>query len=174
MSEIVSGVNVMTEFCKPVSHVFANYINYIDRLDSKRNEMLSTYSLYNDYMDNPEKTTGLFTKGKLQLKPEEKDALKKVFETARGNGSLMWQTVISFDNRWLEKYGVYDSKTNILDENKLKEVATGAINKMLENEHLENAVWSGAIHYNTDNIHIHVATVELIPMRQQKEYTEIN
>ncbi len=26
------------------------------------------------------------------------------------------------------------------------------------------------IHYNTDNIHVHVATVEPVPMRERKEY----
>lgn len=29
------------------------------------------------------------------------------------------------------------------------------------------AVWSGAIHYNTDNIHIHIATVEPYPTRER-------
>lgn len=43
---------------------------------------------------------------------------------------------------------------------------------MLVNEGLENAVWSGAIHYNTDNLHVHVAVVEPVPQRMVKEYTQ--
>ncbi len=82
----------------------------------------------------------------------------------------MWQTVISFDNRWLEKYGLYDPEEGLLDELKLKEDVSGAVDKMLTNEALENAVWSAAIHFNTDNIHIHVATVEMHPERAKKEY----
>ena len=39
---------------------------------------------------------------------------------------------------------------------------------MLEKENLQNSVWSGAIHYNTDNIHIHVATVEPSPLRKKE------
>lgn len=38
---------------------------------------------------------------------------------------------------------------------------------MLCNEHLEHAIWSGAIHYNTDNIHIHIAIVEEYPKREK-------
>ena len=84
----------------------------------------------------------------------------------------MWQTVISFDNRWLEKNGLYDSETQILDEQSIKSIARNAVNKMLESEGLEHAVWSGAIHYNTDNIHVHIAAVEPEPMREKKEYIQ--
>lgn len=30
----------------------------------------------------------------------------------------MWQTVISFDNKWLQEHGVYNAKTGVLDEEK--------------------------------------------------------
>ncbi len=167
---INAGVIVKTRFCESNSEAFTGYIEYIDRNEAKRNEMLSEYNLYNDYMDNPEKTTGLFTSGKTKLTNMEKLQLKETFQMSQDNGSLMWQTVISFDNRWLEQYGLYDSESQILDEKKLKEIATGAVNRMLKNEGLENAVWSAAIHYNTDNVHIHIATVEPHPSRAKKEY----
>lgn len=169
-NEIKAGVVVVTRFCKHDSSAFSEYINYIDRDEAARNEMLSEYNLYNDYMDDPEKTTGLFTKNNINLNMKEKQDLKNIFVDAQANRSLMWQTVISFDNRWLEEHGLYDSKNKIVDERKLKEIATGAVNKMLKNEGLENAVWSAAIHYNTDNLHIHIATVEPNPMREMKEY----
>lgn len=35
---------------------------------------------------------------------------------------------------------------------------------------LNSAVWSGAIHYNTDNIHVHVAFVEPEPTRELMMY----
>lgn len=38
---------------------------------------------------------------------------------------------------------------------------------MLENEGLENAIWTAGIHYNTDNIHIHIATCEIMPAREK-------
>ena len=34
---------------------------------------------------------------------EEKTKLKDIFKQAQSKDSLMWQTVISFDNKWLEK-----------------------------------------------------------------------
>lgn len=167
---IKAGVVCVTRFAGASSGAFGSYIDYIDRSEAIRNGMFSEYSLYNDYMDNPEKTTGLFTKNKMKLTKDDKKELKDIFKIAQENESLMWQTVISFDNRWLEEHGLYDSKRNFLDERKIKEVTTGAVNKMLQNEGLENAIWSAAIHYNTDNVHVHIATVEPHPSRQTKEY----
>lgn len=121
-------------------------------------------------MGNPEKSSGLFTADKDALTLDEKRELKDIFQIAQDNGSLMWQTVISFDNVWLEKNGVYDAEKHILDERKIKEVARMAINKLLKEEKLEYAVWSAGIHYNTDNLHIHIATVEPFPMREKMLY----
>lgn len=167
---IKAGCIVKTRFCKPSSSVFSVYVDYMDRDEATRTEMLSAYNLYNDYMDDPKKTSGLFCKSKTDMSLEEKEQLKETFTYAQENGSLMWQTVISFDNRWLAQNAIYDMHNQILDERKLKEIATGAVNRMLANEGLEHAVWSGAIHYNTDNVHIHIATVEPEPMREMKSY----
>ena len=172
MGDIKAGVVIMTKFCKVHSSHFTSYIDYIDREEASRTKNSNKYNLYQDYMGNPEKTTGLFHSEKNELTMEDKRQLKDIFKTAQENGSLMWQTVISFDNRWLEQNGLYSRETQILDENKLKDVARNAVNKMLKAEGLENAVWSGAIHYNTDNIHIHIATVEPEPMREKKEYIQ--
>lgn len=172
MGGINAGVVVVTKFCKSGTKKFKEYINYIDRDEAVRTEKCSKYNLYQDYMGNPEKTTGLFTAEKDVLNEKEKKQLKAVFEQAEKNGSLMWQTVISFDNRWLEGNGLYDGNTQILDENKIKEAARNSVNKMLKAEGLENAVWSGAIHFNTDNVHVHIATIEPDPMREKKEYTQ--
>ena len=123
-------------------------------------------------MGNPNKTSGLFTSEKDNLSEDEKMQLKEIFEQAQSNESVMWQTVISFDNRWLKQNGIISENDDAIDEAKLKEVARGGVNRMLEAEKLDNAVWSGAIHFNTDNIHIHIATVEPVPMREKKEYTQ--
>lgn len=172
MGNIKAGVVVVTKFCKAGSNKFTSYINYIDRKDAVRTINSCKYNLYQDYMGNPEKTTGLFTQVTNDLSETEKENLKNIFEKAQENDSLMWQTVISFDNRWLEKNGLYDSEKQILDEKSIKSIARNAVNKMLESEGLEHAVWSGAIHYNTDNIHVHIAAVELEPMREKKEYIQ--
>lgn len=160
MAEIKAGVVVVTKFCTAGADKFTEYVEYIDRDEATRNDNSSKYNLYQDYMGNSEKTTGLFTDAKNELNDTEKKNLKDVFSAAQENGSLMWQTVISFDNEWLKQYGLFDKSGEYLDENKVKEVARNAIRKMLEAEGLESAVWSAAIHYNTDNVHVHIATVE--------------
>lgn len=167
---IKAGCVVVTKFCGSNSAEFGNYINYIDREDAVRNEYISKYNLYNDYMGNPDKTSGIFCNGKIDVNTDDIKRIKEIFSIAQENGSLMWQTVISFDNRWLKENGIFSPKDNFFDEDKIKEITTGAINKMLEREHLQNAVWSGAIHFNTDNIHVHVATVEPQPMREIKSF----
>lgn len=166
----------MQDFCRPGSDKFKSYIDYIDREEAQRNNAFSTYNIfsdyeqYNEYMGNPEKSSGLFTADKDSLTYAEKKELKSIFEMAQNNESLMWQTVISFDNRWLEKNGLYDPEKKVLDEQKVKETVRKAINRLMESEGMDHAVWSAGIHYNTDNIHVHVATVEPYPMREKMLY----
>lgn len=172
MGKIKAGVVVVTEFCRPNDNRFQGYIDYINRSEAVRNKNTAKYNLYQNYMGNPNKTSGLFTSEKDNLSEDEKMQLKEIFEQAQSNESVMWQTVISFDNRWLKQNGIISENDDAIDEAKLKEVARGGVNRMLEAEKLDNAVWSGAIHFNTDNIHIHIATVEPVPMREKKEYTQ--
>ena len=119
-------------------------------------------------MDNPEKTGGIFTASQDSLTSEQKKALKAAFRKAQSNKSIMWQSILSFDNRWLDKYGIYDPSTHSLNEEKIRQVTRLCVTKMQKEENLGNAIWSASIHYNTDNIHVHVAMVEPIPMRQKK------
>ena len=169
---IKAGIVIVNRFCGPSAKEYASYIDYIDRNEAVRNEHLEDYNLFNDYMEHSEKTSGLFTDHRNNLSKEDKRNLKTAFRTAQKNRSLLWQTVISFDNEWLSKHGIYDLETGILDENKMKEISRGAIRNLLESENLQNAVWSASFHYNTDNIHVHVGIVEPIPMRQQKMYIQ--
>ena len=168
MGEIKAGVIFKSRFCSPTKKTFGDYINYIDRDEAVRNDNLSKFSLYNDYMGNSEKTTGLFTENKDFLSQNEKKELKDIFKTAQENESVMWQHVISFDNRWLLQNGLINRKYDCVNERKLKEITRIAMQQLQKSENLENAVWSAAIHLNTDNIHIHIAMVEPIPMRQKK------
>lgn len=143
---------------------FNNYLNYMDRLETHSNK--NDYESYQDYMSNEEKSTGLFTNEKDLLTPDEKEKYKELFKTAQEKGSILWQDVISFDNDWLKEMGVLHNKG--IDEKKLKDVTRSSVNEMLKNEKLlDSSVWTGAIHYNTDNIHIHVATVQLNNFRER-------
>ncbi|MCR1953209.1 relaxase MobL [Clostridioides mangenotii] len=50
-----------TKFVYSSSKKFETYINYIDREEAKRDKAYNQYSLYNDYMENEMKSTGLIS-----------------------------------------------------------------------------------------------------------------
>ncbi|WP_225988135.1 MobP2 family relaxase, partial [Bacillus cereus] len=131
-----------------------------DAVEKEKNE----FSSYQDYMGNEEKTSSLFTKEEDVVSLDGKNRLKEAFKKAQKNKSVLWQDVISFDNKWLEKHGIYNSESKMIDEEKLKDVTRKAMDVMMTKERLrDTAIWSAAIHYNTDNIHVHVAMVEPVP-----------
>lgn len=174
MSENSSpGCIVVTEFAVSDSSVFSGYIDYIDRENAVRNDHISDFSLYTDYMDNPEKTSALFTSCSDHLTAEEKQNYKRLYKKAQDNGSPMWQTVISFDNRWLEEHGLYDSESGFVCTKTLMNYTRNAVSDMLKAEGLENGIWTAAFHYNTDNLHVHIATVEPTPTRQKVQVKTI-
>ncbi|PEU87113.1 MULTISPECIES: MobP2 family relaxase, partial [Bacillus] len=169
-SSVTPGVVLKTKFVLPSSDAFQNYIDYVDREEAKGEVKLNPkmFETYQDYMGDSEKTSALFTEHAKRLTESEKKSLKEMFKTAHENGSIMWQDVISFHNPWLEKQGIYDEKTKTLDEKKLMDVTRLAMKEMQKREGLEkSSIWSAAIHFNTDNIHIHVATVEPFPTRER-------
>ncbi|PGU51698.1 MobP2 family relaxase [Bacillus cereus] len=169
-SSVTPGVVLKTKFVLPSSDAFQNYIDYVDREEAKGEVKLNPkmFEMYQDYMGDSEKASALFTEHANRLTESEKKSLKEMFKTAHENGSIMWQDVISFHNPWLEKQGIYDEKTKTLDEKKLMDVTRLAMKEMQKREGLEkSSIWSAAIHFNTDNIHIHVATVEPFPTRER-------
>lgn len=162
MSERISPAIVLaSRYTASNDRVFLNYIDYIDRDEATRNYKFNDFSLFNDYMGNPEKSGSLFTEGKDFLTKSELESLKEKFKLAQSNGSVMWQDVFSFDNEWLIENGYYDSETNILNEEKLRGAVRKSMRYLLKEENLETSIWSASFHYNTDNIHVHVATIDL-------------
>ncbi|MEM5008950.1 MobP2 family relaxase [Priestia megaterium] len=169
-SSVTPGVVLKTKFVTSDKKAFQEYVEYVDRDDAKKDQEAheKLFSLYQDYMNNPDKTSSLFTEHSDQLNEYEKKELKGLFETAQKNNSIMWQDVITFHNPWLQENGLYDAHTHTVDEKKLMEITRQSMKEMLKRERLDqSAIWSAAIHYNTDNIHIHVATVEPHPTRDR-------
>ncbi|MBE2978960.1 MobP2 family relaxase [Priestia megaterium] len=169
-SPVIPGVVLKTKFVTSDKKAFQDYVDYVDRDDAKKDQEAheKLFTLYQDYMDNPDKTSSLFTQQSNQLNDEEKKQLKKLFEKAQKNKSIMWQDVITFHNPWLQENGLYDAHTHTVDEKKLMDITRQSMKEMLKRERLnESAVWSAAIHYNTGNIHIHIATVEPQPTRER-------
>lgn len=150
-----------SRFITSKSRKFKSYIDYIDRDEATRTYKFSQFSLYNDYMGNPEKSGSIFTNSKNYLNKKDLEKLKEKFEMAQKNGSIMWQDVFSFDNEWLIENGYYDKETHILNEEKLRLAVRKSMRYVLEKDNMNSALWSASFHYNTNNIHVHIATVDL-------------
>lgn len=170
------AVVLRSKFITPSSSVFNNYINYMDREDAKKNVEINhesdhgndfdVFYQFMDYMDDDLKQGELFTAKQDYLNDNEKQKMKKQFQIAQQNESPMWQDVISFDNEWLEKQGVYNSENHTVDETKMRSIVRETMQTMLAAEMMQqSAVWTASLHYNTDNIHVHIATVEPHPTR---------
>ncbi len=136
---------------------FNDYLNYMDRAET--HDKANAFEKYQDYMSNEEKSTGLFTLSKDSLNDADKDYFKEEFKKGQESGSVLWQDVISFDNDWLKESGVLEGKN--IDNKQIQDATRSAVQDMLKKEGMiDSAIWTGAIHYNTDNIHVHVAIVQ--------------
>lgn len=141
---------------------FSEYVNYVDR-DEAKNKQKETfkYEVYTDYMFDEQKSDTLFNNNSNYMKNDEIKFTKKKYDEAQKNNGIMWKDVISFDNDALKESNIYDPKTNLLDEQKIKQATRKTMDKFEKKEGLENnLVWASSIHYNTDNIHVHIAAVE--------------
>ena len=119
--EKTPGLVVVTKFVRPGSAVYASYINY---------------------MGNPEKTTGLFSMDYDRLSEDTAQIYKQQFRQAQENGSLLWQTVLSFDNQWLEELGIYDPTSQTLDESRVQGMTRVFMKTLLDKEQLTLASWT--------------------------------
>lgn len=138
------GIVVITKFVRSSSNVFSSYIKYMDRDEAVNGGAIhSSYSAYSEeYMGNPEKTTGLFSMDYDQLSEEIAQIYKEQFEQAQKNGSLLWQTVVSFDNKWLEELGIYDPESQVLDEVRIRGAVRLFMKTLLDKEELHLAAWT--------------------------------
>lgn len=188
MTKKTAGIIMTVAFTLPSSKAYAEFLSYMDRSEAVRNENFQKYNLYsdqnragsynaidgagetmfatyNDYMNDPLKTSSLFTRRHDQAPIEEVKYLKEYFTEAQKNESPLWSIVYSFRNEWLIKQGYLDQKTNELDHEKLIEAIRLSVESLEKKEGLKGE-WSAAIHYNTGHIHIHVGYVEKFPTRE--------
>ncbi|TCI59090.1 MobP2 family relaxase [Exiguobacterium sp. SH0S2] len=148
---------------KKKSRRYTTYLDYINRPDAK--DSREQFESYHDYMEDKMKSSGLFTREDDRLNDEKRRAVRDIFKLAQENGSILWQDVISFDNAWLRETGVLHD--DLVDEKRLIQATRNAVDSMLRKEKMVHAYWTGAVHYNTDNIHVHVAIVETSHMRER-------
>lgn len=141
---------------------FSNYVNYVNREEAhNKHEENFKHDIYIHYVFDESKTQSMFNDEKNFMNNDDIESLKNSFKNAQNNNGIMWKDVISFDNDTLIKEGLYDDETKILDEQKFRSSTRKMIEKFEDKEGLKNNFkWGASIHYNTDNIHIHVAGVE--------------
>lgn len=168
------AIILKSKFVLPNKVKYSSYVNYMSRSNAVYKDGDFDYLQYkdfNEYMDDSNKTSGLFTKYNDYLNNSEKEELKNSFNKAQDNDSVLWQDVFSFDNTWLKENNFLDIDNNP-DVQLIQEATRKAMEKLYKEEKLESTgIWSAAIHVNTDNIHVHVATVEKNNTRQRKIYS---
>ncbi len=161
------GVVIKSKFkvpgTKKKSRRYTTYLDYINRPDAK--DSREQFETYHDYMEDETKSSGLFTREDDRLNDQKRCAVRDIFKHAQEKGSILWQDVISFDNAWLRETGVLHDE--LVDEKRLIQATRNAVDSMLQKEKMVYAYWTGAVHYNTDNIHVHVAIVETNHMRER-------
>lgn len=163
----IPGVIIKSKFKLPQTtrraRLYTTYLSYIDRPETKARS--HQFENYHDYMEDELKSSGLFTATQDRLNATEREQLRDIFRRAQENGSILWQDVISFDEAWLQEVGVKENR--YIDEQRLMQATRNATALMIEKEQMLHATWTAAIHYNTDNIHVHVATVETMHPRER-------
>lgn len=136
---------------------FENYINYMNR------------SYATEKQD--EKVTAIFNQDTNYLSVDQVANLKSNLTEAYDHGSLLWQGVISFDNAFLAKEGLYDVETGKVDQQAIKNVVREAMPNLISQEGLDSsAFWWGNIHLNTDNVHVHFGLAEKKSARKRFFY----
>ena len=149
---------------------FSRYLDYIERqeveinIDNKKSfktrksSVLATDNGFNTKSGKE----GLFDFYNDVISSSQRNFYNRKFDEAYKNGGLLWKPIVSFDNEWLKEHGVLVN--NIIDEEKLKDTARKMMTSLLKERQMENKIyWVAQLHYDTDNIHFHVAMVEKNP-----------
>jgi len=188
------GVVLVAGFVLPKnvkSSYFKNAQDYLGREEAKEGEIKpdivfkpedelkrsynESFYEYHKYMDDEKKTEGLFDAFDDELTKNKKDFYKRKFTDAYEKKGVMWIPIISFDNNWLEEQGILNKCENTVDSKQLKVAVRKSVTHLLKSENLlGNANWTAAIHYNTDNIHVHVSIVEKIIKRERGKMLQSN
>lgn len=161
----MAGIVLVQKFIQPGGKAYTGYVDYMDRPEAigSRSDLrdYDIFGTYQEYMGNPEKSTGLFN-DEDYISSAEKDQIKKIFNQSGKRGGVLYQTVLSFEPEWLKENGIMDSDGHI-HEDLLREYTRIAVNTIQEKEDMKSFVWTAAVHYNTAHPHIHIAMVDPNP-----------
>lgn len=138
--------------------------------ETKTNQEVANlnFGTFLGYMDNPNKSTGLFDSTGEYISKERRKDYVQYFQLAQERDTILWQDLFSFNNEWLEAYGLMDTKTNEVDDTRLMNAVKTAMDTLVKMEGLQDYKWVASMHHNTEHRHFHVAGVELNPSRLWK------
>ncbi|MBC1453255.1 hypothetical protein HB790_14055 [Listeria welshimeri] len=147
----------------------AGFIKYMDD-ETKTNQEVAdlNFGTFLGYMDNPNKSTGLFDNTGEYISKERRKDYVQYFKLAQERDTILWQDLFSFNNEWLEEYGLMNTKTNEVDDTRLMNAVKTAMDTLVKMEGLQDYKWVASMHHNTEHRHFHVAGVELNPSRLWK------
>ncbi|EGQ3444016.1 hypothetical protein IS843_000067 [Staphylococcus pseudintermedius] len=135
---------------------FSNYIiGYMNNANLKKEKS-------NNVKKVKKRTTAPFNDSSDQLSESELQDIKNFFDKAEKSGNVNYQDIISFDNQFLIKHGLYEESTDTLNEGVIKKATRKMMKRMIKDEKMNpfKTKWMANIHYDTDNIHIHISTTE--------------
>ncbi|MBC1339420.1 hypothetical protein HB837_14570 [Listeria innocua] len=142
----------------------AGALRYADDKDKLPDHLAS--SLFLNYMDNPQKASGLINMEGRYVTLEERKQYTSWFDEAEAKGSLLWQDLFSFDHSWLSEHGMYDERTGTFDLMRISKAIIASEKYVIEQEGYQKPVGCFAFHTNTDNLHAHFSLMELEPSRE--------
>ena len=132
------------------SNTNKDYMNYIltGINDTKKFDYLS-------YMNNKDKSAGVFGKNGLLTSDERKE----IRQALRKTKSVIWDMVISFEEKFGKSWcDSYEQAYNLIKSELPKFFKSVGLNP-------NNITWFAGLHENTDNRHIHISFFENSPQR---------
>ncbi|MBK1962945.1 hypothetical protein D8X92_13715 [Listeria ivanovii] len=166
---MASNLGVLHDAKFSYGNEIVGFVKYMDD-ETKTNQEVANlnFGKFLGYMDNPNKTSGLFDETCNYISKERRSEYVEYFKIAQERDTIFWQDLFSFNNEWLEEYGLMDTKTNEVDDIRLMNAVKAAMDTLVKMEGLQDYKWIGAMHHNTEHRHFHVAGVELHPSRLWK------
>ena len=162
------------EFNQIYNEDYSKYLGYMVRrqaiaskkeLSKKDIEEMKRISGAMDKMGMPQSDPSkllidVWTNDKDTMTLGDRKEFQDKMDAAKKHGSMLWTDVVSFDNRWLERQGLYNPETGELKSEALREASRKMLNVLGQKEQLNQPFWLASVHRNTDNIHIHFAIME--------------
>lgn len=97
----MAGIVLVQKFIQPGGAAYKGYVDYMDRPEAigSRSDLrdYDIFGTYQEYMGNPEKSTGLFNDDEDYISSAEKEQMKKIFNQSGKQGGILYQTVLSFE-----------------------------------------------------------------------------